>query len=59
MMCVLIDRLLIYFFTIQVWNAETEECMHTLSGHTNRVYSLLVRFTLFYSFINSLYCLVR
>ena len=25
---------------VKVWNPETEECLHTLSGHTNRVYSL-------------------
>ena len=24
----------------KVWNPITEECLHTLSGHTNRVYSL-------------------
>ena len=23
-----------------MWNPSTEECLHTLSGHTNRVYSL-------------------
>ena len=28
------------FFQVKVWNPETEECLHTLSGHTNRVYSL-------------------
>ena len=28
----------------KVWNPEREECLHTLSGHTNRVYSLQVNF---------------
>ena len=27
-----------------MWNPEREECLHTLSGHTNRVYSLQVRY---------------
>ena len=26
----------------QVWNVNTGRCIHTLTGHTNRVYSLLV-----------------
>ena len=30
----------IFIFQVKVWNPETEECLHTLSGHTNRVYSL-------------------
>ena len=29
-----------HIFQVKVWNPETEECLHTLSGHTNRVYSL-------------------
>lgn len=32
-----------YDYTVKVWNPETEECLHTLQGHTNRVYSLQVR----------------
>ena len=31
-----------YDYTVKVWNVETAECLHTLAGHTNRVYSLLV-----------------
>ena len=31
-----------YHHSHQVWNPEREECLHTLSGHTNRVYSLQV-----------------
>jgi len=31
-----------YDYMVKVWNPETEECLHTLSGHTNRVYSLQV-----------------
>ena len=31
-----------YDYMVKVWNPEREECLHTLSGHTNRVYSLQV-----------------
>lgn len=31
-----------YDYMVKVWNPETEECLHTLQGHTNRVYSLQV-----------------
>ena len=31
-----------YDYMVKVWNAEREECLHTLQGHTNRVYSLQV-----------------
>jgi len=27
-------------FILKVWNPATEECIHSLAGHTNRVYSL-------------------
>lgn len=32
-----------YDFMVKVWDPETETCLHTLQGHTNRVYSLQVR----------------
>lgn len=31
-----------YDYMVKVWKPETEECLHTLQGHTNRVYSLQV-----------------
>lgn len=31
-----------YDYTVRVWNPDTEECIHVLQGHTNRVYSLQV-----------------
>lgn len=31
-----------YDYFVKVWNPETGECLHTLAGHTNRVYSLQV-----------------
>lgn len=31
-----------YDYMVKVWNPEREECLHTLQGHTNRVYSLQV-----------------
>lgn len=31
-----------YDFMVKVWDPETETCLHTLQGHTNRVYSLQV-----------------
>ena len=31
-----------YGFMVEVWDPETETCLHTLQGHTNRVYSLQV-----------------
>lgn len=31
-----------YDYTVKVWDPETESCIHTLQGHTNRVYSLQV-----------------
>jgi WD40 repeat protein len=33
-----------YDHTIRVWLPDQERCVHTLEGHTNRVYSLVVRF---------------
>lgn len=33
-----------YDYMVKVWNPEREECLHTLQGHTNRVYSLQVTF---------------
>ena len=35
-----------YDHTIRVWLPDQERCVHTLEGHTNRVYSLVVRFSL-------------
>ena len=32
-----------YDHTIRVWLPDQEKCLHTLEGHTNRVYSLVVR----------------
>lgn len=32
-----------YDHTIRVWLPDQERCVHTLEGHTNRVYSLVVR----------------
>ena len=32
-----------YDFLVKVWNPIEGTCIHTLQGHTNRVYSLLVR----------------
>jgi len=44
--CVQYDGRLIvsgaYDYLVKVWDAESEICLHTLSGHTNRVYSLQV-----------------
>lgn len=34
-----------YDYMVKVWNPETLECLHTLQGHTNRVYSLQVNTT--------------
>ena len=34
-----------YDHTIRVWLPDQERCVHTLEGHTNRVYSLVVRFS--------------
>jgi WD40 repeat protein len=31
-----------YDHTIRVWLPDQERCVHTLEGHTNRVYSLVV-----------------
>jgi WD40 repeat protein len=31
-----------YDHTIRVWLPDQEKCVHTLEGHTNRVYSLVV-----------------
>lgn len=31
-----------YDCTVRVWDVESGRCMHELSGHTNRVYSLQV-----------------
>ena len=31
-----------YDYTVRVWDPETEACLHTLQGHSNRVYSLQV-----------------
>jgi WD40 repeat protein len=31
-----------YDHTIRVWLPDQERCIHTLEGHTNRVYSLVV-----------------
>lgn len=36
-----------YDFMVKVWNPEREECLHTLQGHTNRVYSLQVCYCIF------------
>ncbi len=33
-----------YDHTIRVWLPDQEKCVHTLEGHTNRVYSLVVCF---------------
>ena len=32
-----------YDYLVKVWNPEDGSCLHTLQGHTNRVYSLQVR----------------
>ena len=32
-----------YDFLVKVWDPNDGACLHTLQGHTNRVYSLLVR----------------
>lgn len=34
-----------YDHTIRVWLPDQERCVHTLEGHTNRVYSLVVCIT--------------
>ena len=31
-----------YDFLVKVWDPNDGSCVHTLQGHTNRVYSLLV-----------------
>jgi WD40 repeat protein len=61
-----------YDHTIRVWLPNQERCVHTLEGHTNRVYSLVVRhhtmyFTLLIDFyfvcfrmmMTNVICLVR
>lgn len=34
-----------YDYMVKIWHPEREECLHTLQGHTNRVYSLQVGFS--------------
>lgn len=41
-----------YDFMVKVWNPEREECLHTLQGHTNRVYSLQVCIFISFSLIS-------
>lgn len=36
-----------YDHTIRVWLPDQERCVHTLEGHTNRVYSLVVKRKIF------------
>jgi WD40 repeat protein len=36
-----------YDHTIRVWLPDQERCVHTLEGHTNRVYSLVVCIEIF------------
>ena len=38
--CTLVPQNYCCNYFSKVWNPITEECLHTLSGHTNRVYSL-------------------
>lgn len=46
-----------YDHTIRVWLPDQERCVHTLEGHTNRVYSLVVRFEiLHFSSFNRFLC---
>ena len=40
-----------YDHTIRVWLPDEERCVHTLEGHTNRVYSLVVCICQLFSFI--------
>lgn len=44
--CVQYDGKLIvsgaYDYMVKIWHPERPECLHTLQGHTNRVYSLQV-----------------
>ena len=44
--CVQYDGKLIvsgaYDYMVKIWHPERQECLHTLQGHTNRVYSLQV-----------------
>lgn len=46
MRCVQYDGKLVvsgaYDYMVKIWNPERQECLHTLQGHTNRVYSLQV-----------------
>ena len=42
-----------YDFLVKVWDPIEGTCQHTLQGHTNRVYSLLVRYTFDKSFVNN------
>uniref|UniRef100_A0A3P9DUJ6 Uncharacterized protein n=1 Tax=Maylandia zebra TaxID=106582 RepID=A0A3P9DUJ6_9CICH len=44
-----------YDYMVKVWDPETEVCLHTLQGHTNRVYSLQVNtHTEFFFFLKDL-----
>lgn len=36
-----------YDYMVRIWNADREECLHVLQGHTNRVYSLQVGVIIF------------
>jgi F-box/WD-40 domain protein 7 len=40
-----------YDYTVKVWDPEREECLHTLQGHTNRVYSLQVHASIHFMFV--------
>ena len=35
-----------YDFLVKIWDPVEGTCLHTLQGHTNRVYSLLVSYNI-------------
>ena len=45
-----------YDYLVKVWDPLEGNCLHTLSGHTNRVYSLQVH--LFYTIVHPNYLCV-
>ncbi len=45
-----------YDYLVKVWDPVEGACLHTLTGHTNRVYSLQVRDGLVQSIIISVVC---
>ena len=41
-----------YDFLVKVWDPRTLSCLHTLQGHSNRVYSLQVRLVYLFTYVH-------